>query len=665
MVQYLRNAKRALYCAPCAIVLGLSQTAIAQTSPQNGSQQAVALGDIPAEILLQGIRRNRAREQYISNMVRPVRDLDKDNSGLSQADIDRNDTIARTSDRAQNASSLLRNDYNGDLQVDVEEILQFVVQQDKDQARRGAERTVERFDVDGDGIATLQEAISIIPSYRRRNRQNDQLKQLLALDPNGDGALTSQELVTIAGATFDRFDRDGNGLIDEAEEAPVKQARQIASDRARLKDIGCNFPKISPEAQFVAFGTYSASVPSGTYVGRPDFVTGIADVEIEAGKAPVYLLLGSFRPTIWRFSGATDRVEHVIVGSEKTQSMDPDSGARPSDAPRTSAAGVVGLDKSKVSIAPIGCFKGSHRASEERRQHADAIAFSVGKSRADRVRSEGNVYHVSAPSFTTKRPQDERPGSPVPGRYQSRLWQDVLRGDFPKVVNVDPGKVVSAEPAAPYEVLPNPYGIAQMVEQGILAPDDQNRMVIKETFPHWPANMPHGRSVAFIASADVTLPEQGSSRACVLTPSEANNDGWKTICDTKLRPPPPSRPIPTGRSRPARPPAASPTSSSAPVSQARAAVPRNEVRWIVRILDGYPAQAKREGIEGIVGISATVTERGRATNCQVTSSSGSKLLDEAPCKGLLRYARFDPALDRAGNPTTGTYRTRIGYETNR
>ena len=257
-----------------------------------------------------------------------------------------------------------------------------------------------------------------------------------------------------------------------------------------------------------------------------------------------------------------------------------------------------------------------------------------------------------------KRPQDERPGSPVPGRFQSRLWRDVLRGDFPEVVNVDPGKVVSAEPVAPYEVLPNPYGIAQLVEQGIWEPDDQNRMVIKETFPHWPANMLHGRSVAFIASADVTLPKQGSSRACILTPSEADHEGWKTICDAKLRPPPPRALEPV---RPAR----SSRVSTAPISQARAAHPRNEARWIMRILDAYPAKAKREGIEGTVGIRATVTERGRATNCQVTSSSGSKLLDEAPCKGLLRYGRFDPALDRAGNPTTGSYSTRIGYQIKR
>jgi len=616
----------------------------------------------PLRYCFRGIRTNRAREQYISNIVRPVRNLDKDNSGLTQADIDRKDTIARTGDRAQNASSLLRNDYNGDLQVDVEEILQFAGQQDKDQARRAAERTVERFDVDGDGIATLQEAISIIPSYSRTNRQNDQLKQLLALDPDGDGALTSQELVTIAAITFDRFDLNANGVIDEDEEASLKQARQIAANRTRLQEIGCNFPAASAQAEFVAFGTYAASLHSSTYLGRPDFVTGVAEVSIEKGEEPVYLLLGSVRPTIWRLSGATERIEHVVVGADKTYSMDPASGARPNDAPRTSAAGVIGLDESKVSISPVGCFRDAYKASDSRRKHADAIAFSVGKPRADKIGAEGNVYHVSVPSLTTKRPLDERPASPVARRYESRLWNEVLRDRLPNIVEINPAEVVSAEPAATYEVLPYHYGIAQLVKEGVLEPDDQNRMVIKKSFAHWPAEMAFGRTVAFIQSDGVTPPNVRPGQACILTPSQAEHDGWKTICDTKLRPPPPSS---IQRSRPARPTAASRTSSSAPVSQARAAVPRSEARWIVRILDAYPEQAKREGIEGTVGIHATITERGRASNCRVTSSSGSKLLDGAPCKGLLRYARFEPALDANGNPTRGTYSARIGYETNR
>jgi protein TonB len=63
-------------------------------------------------------------------------------------------------------------------------------------------------------------------------------------------------------------------------------------------------------------------------------------------------------------------------------------------------------------------------------------------------------------------------------------------------------------------------------------------------------------------------------------------------------------------------------------------------------------------------VRVTVTANGRAANCQVTASSGSPDLDQAACQGMERYAQFNPALDPAGNPTDGSYSTRITYRIN-
>ncbi len=101
-----------------------------------------------------------------------------------------------------------------------------------------------------------------------------------------------------------------------------------------------------------------------------------------------------------------------------------------------------------------------------------------------------------------------------------------------------------------------------------------------------------------------------------------------------------------------------------PPSLARGATTRNERRWARRIQENYPSRALREEIEGTVGVRVTVTANGRAANCQVTSSSGSSILDQAACRGMERYARFNPALDAAGNETTGSYSTRITYRLN-
>ena len=110
-------------------------------------------------------------------------------------------------------------------------------------------------------------------------------------------------------------------------------------------------------------------------------------------------------------------------------------------------------------------------------------------------------------------------------------------------------------------------------------------------------------------------------------------------------------------------PAGPPPSPPAP-SQARGARTKNERSWAARIQENYPARALREEIEGTVGVRVSVTPDGRATGCSVTASSGSDILDAAACAGMERYARFDPALDNAGNPTTGSYSTRITYKLN-
>ena len=99
-------------------------------------------------------------------------------------------------------------------------------------------------------------------------------------------------------------------------------------------------------------------------------------------------------------------------------------------------------------------------------------------------------------------------------------------------------------------------------------------------------------------------------------------------------------------------------------SQARGARTKNERSWAARIQENYPARALREEIEGTVGVRVTVNPDGRAANCSVTASSGSDILDAAACQGMERYARFDPALDAAGNPTNGSYSTRITYRLN-
>jgi protein TonB len=121
-------------------------------------------------------------------------------------------------------------------------------------------------------------------------------------------------------------------------------------------------------------------------------------------------------------------------------------------------------------------------------------------------------------------------------------------------------------------------------------------------------------------------------------------------------PPPPAPVIPIARPvAPAPPP---------PPSQARGVRPKSQSSWAGRIQSNYPARALREGTEGRVGVRVTVITEGRVVACIVSSSSGSSVLDEAACQGMQRYARFDPALNDAGNPVTASWSTTIVYQLN-
>lgn len=120
-----------------------------------------------------------------------------------------------------------------------------------------------------------------------------------------------------------------------------------------------------------------------------------------------------------------------------------------------------------------------------------------------------------------------------------------------------------------------------------------------------------------------------------------------------LRIPPPAPVAP-----PAPPPAPPP-----PPSQARGATPDGQARWTRRIIENYPSRALRREIEGTVGVSVTVGADGRVSSCRVTRSA-DPTLDQAACDDLTRYGRFNPALDAAGNPTSGSWATNIVYQIN-
>ncbi|HEY0312812.1 MAG TPA: energy transducer TonB [Allosphingosinicella sp.] len=66
----------------------------------------------------------------------------------------------------------------------------------------------------------------------------------------------------------------------------------------------------------------------------------------------------------------------------------------------------------------------------------------------------------------------------------------------------------------------------------------------------------------------------------------------------------------------------------------------------------YPSDAIRREEQGATRFKLAVGPDGRVSSCTVTASSGSAALDMATCRLMKSRARFAPARDTSGNPTT-------------
>lgn len=90
------------------------------------------------------------------------------------------------------------------------------------------------------------------------------------------------------------------------------------------------------------------------------------------------------------------------------------------------------------------------------------------------------------------------------------------------------------------------------------------------------------------------------------------------------------------------------------------AKPIDPAGWVTS--GDYPLDALRANEQGAVAFMLAVSADGVPTECNVTTSSGSPSLDTGTCALLLQRARFTPARDAAGQPTSGVFRSRINWK---
>ena len=88
--------------------------------------------------------------------------------------------------------------------------------------------------------------------------------------------------------------------------------------------------------------------------------------------------------------------------------------------------------------------------------------------------------------------------------------------------------------------------------------------------------------------------------------------------------------------------------------------PRNNPsRWLTD--NDYRSIWIRKEMFGTASFTLAISSNGRVDNCSITKSTGHSALDEATCKLVPKRARFTPAIDATGKPTSGIYSSSIRW----
>lgn len=99
---------------------------------------------------------------------------------------------------------------------------------------------------------------------------------------------------------------------------------------------------------------------------------------------------------------------------------------------------------------------------------------------------------------------------------------------------------------------------------------------------------------------------------------------------------------------------------TAPPGQPVATPIGNPADWFPA--DAYPPEARAAGVQGRTEFKLELDPQGRITECDISKSSGSPLLDSTTCALLVTNARFKPARDAAGNPVAGMWHSAMVWQ---
>jgi hypothetical protein len=299
--------------------------------------------------------------------------------------------------------------------------------------------------------------------------------------------------------------------------APPPPTIATAPRGARVVEQPENCPDLPllGKEKLVSYGTNDGAALSTTAVGDRDKESTVADVFIEKGDEPLYIIVTSNNSVIWRFTGTVSRISKLYISTR--QKLPPD----------IPAAGVVGVEKERLTFG--SCLR-AFTAVE-----SIAGARSRGEIRAKLGREPdyvGGKYKTSAVSLPS---MAELPSpikqQDVPDGFDQRLWREVLMFWPAGLAPVTPSSVVSPKQAIAYDVLPSQGGLAQLVGSGALVRlEGSNEFKIVRPIARFPAGMGGSHSARFLLSKGIPMAPGDPVHSCVVSEETGEILSMGTLC---------------------------------------------------------------------------------------------------------------------------------------
>jgi Ca2+-binding EF-hand superfamily protein len=409
---------------------------------------------------------------------------------------------------------LMQADRNGDNRIDWEEMLAFA---------RQAPVTPKNIVVSGQMLGVI-----------------------LAMDEDGDGSVTLAEFDRAMERIFRTVDRNGDGVLSKEEidgfrvrleaernAAFAQQRQEFIRQSEDNRRAACALPKPSAAAQVVLLGIHHGDALSTVTIGDQDIPVETGIISIEPGQRPLYLIISSYAPTIWRVTGTIERLERLVLAGNET-------GANTVNAQQMPLIGATGIAAERIAfLGRPGCIDhfvsarlgGGRNAAEAVRQQTGQEPVLIG------VENDG-VAAVAIPSGDISRIQDTTPmGITVrdnAGRLEIASGTGLVRRDVDDaqhrlrtfhpggIVEIDPRTVVASRTVQPYETLPQEAGLLQLIQSGALVetpgsadkarpPEYQIRRRIR-----LPSGLHGAHRVKFVVARGVPTPIGDPGHSCVL-----------------------------------------------------------------------------------------------------------------------------------------------------